>query len=41
MHNQYHHMKPWQYLYLATQTTKGMVKISMALLQCTTSQHIL
>ena len=34
MHNQYHHMKPWQYLYLATQMTKGMVKITMALLQC-------
>jgi len=27
--------KPCQYLYLATQTTKRMVKITMALLQCT------
>ena len=29
-------MKPYRYLYLATQKTKGMVKITMALLQCTT-----
>jgi len=27
-------MKPSWYLYLATQMTKGMVKITMALLQC-------
>jgi len=27
-------MKPCPYLYLATQTAKGMVKIAMALLQC-------
>jgi len=31
------HLKPCRYLYLAIQMTKGMVKVTMALLQCSAS----